>query len=86
MKKCVDHFVLSLIQGDVRNRTMKVSELLKSLKWYGLTKGRYYQLKKARFTPNSIKNTTQNKQQISRMAKACGHDPLPILDAVMEKV
>ena len=42
-------------------------------------------LKKNQFNPNCIKDTPQNKQQIARMAKLCGHDSLPLLDVLLEK-
>ncbi len=84
-QKCTDHFIMAILQPDIKNRDIKTSEVLDNLKKYGVTKNRYYQLKKGKFNPNSIKNTPGNRQQISRMAKALGHDPLPLIDVLVEK-
>jgi hypothetical protein len=84
-KKCTDHFIQAILQDDTRNREVKVYEVLSKLKKYGATRNGYYQLKSGKFNPNCIKNTPENRQQITRMAKALGHDPLPLLDVLIEK-
>jgi len=64
---------------------MRPTEVIDRLKPYSLTKNRYYKLKYGRFSPNSITDTQNNRQQICRMSKACGIDSLPLLDALLEK-
>ena len=84
-QKCADHFILAILQDDIRNRKIKVSDVLDRFKKYGITKSRYYQLKHGKFNPNCIKDTPGNRQQISRMARALSHDPIPLLDVLIEK-
>lgn len=84
-KRCTNHFIQAILQDDTSNREVKVYEVLSKLKKYGATRNGYYQLKSGKFNPNCIKNTPENRQQITKMAKALGHDPLPLLDVLIEK-
>ena len=84
-RKCADQFVMAIQQSDIRNRDMKVYEVVNKLKKFGITKNKYYELKKGIFTPNSLENTQQNEQQIKRMAIACSHDPVLFQKLILSK-
>ena len=84
-QRCSDNVVLALMQHDIRTMLLSKDDMVKSLKKYGITENRYLQLKKAKFNPNCLSKTLENKQQIKRMAKAVGHDPAPLLDILIKK-
>ena len=84
-KKTTDSFVLAILQEDIVNRKLSVAEVVQNLEKYGVTRSKYYRLKKGKFNPNCIKDTQDNRQQISRMAKALHHDPGPLFDVLIER-
>jgi ACT domain-containing protein len=76
---------MAIQQSDISNRDMKVYEVVNKLKKFGVSKNKYYDLKKGIFTPHSLAKTQQNEQQIKRMAIACNHDPVPLQELILSK-
>lgn len=83
-KKCTDHFTLAILQADIKTGEFEIKGLWARLQKFGLTRNRYYELKKSgNFRPNCITDTQFNRQQINRMAKAVGVDPTPLLQVLI---
>ena len=85
-RTCTNYFLQAISQSDLKNRKLKQYEITNNLNRFGVTKHRYYEEKNKTFTPNCLKNTQDNIKQITNMAKAIGHDPVPFLDALIEKL
>ena len=83
-KKCADHFLQALLQADIGTGKFSVKKIVENLSCFGLTKRRYYLLRKGRFTPNCIKNTSLNRKQIRVMAKSFNQNPKDFLEALLD--
>ena len=74
------------MQPDIELETETKTTLLDKLKKFGLSRTRYYELKKnGTFHPNSISDTHSNRLQIRQMAKALNRDPEPLLQLLICK-
>ena len=82
-KRCLETFVLALQHTDIHPLPHKPAEALDRLARFGLTRGRYYALRRLKFSPQSLTNTPENRRQISKMAKALRLDPSPFYDALL---
>jgi hypothetical protein len=83
-KRCAEHFLLALLQPDLNPVGVNPQKAIGKLKPYGLTKASLHRLKSAKFNPNCIRNTPENRHQLRNMAKSVGHDPLPFLGGLLE--
>lgn len=82
-RRCAEDFLLALLQADLSAGERDRVPWEKLLK-YGLSRTRYYELKKSgNFRPNGVADTPMNRQQIQQMAKAVGRDPQPLLQALI---
>lgn len=84
-KKCMEHFVQAVMQPDIVQREIGKQEILDKLKRYEVKHSRFYTLKRGKFTPRTLSDTPANRAQINKMAKSLGLDPLPILDALLDR-
>jgi len=83
-KKCTDHFTLALLQADISLDAADMKGWWTKLRKFGLTRNRYFELKKSgNFQPNCVSDTATNKQQIRAMAKAMKLDPTPLLKVII---
>lgn len=83
-KRCAEHFLMALLQPDLNTGGVNPKTALGKIKAYGVTKASFHRLTSAKFNPNSIRNTSENRHQIGKMARSVGLDPLPFLGALIE--
>ena len=83
-KRCLDNFVMALGLQDITPVALKSSQVIDRLGRFGLTKRRYYDLRKSKFTARTLNDTPENRRQIERMAKALRLDAVPFLDALLD--
>lgn len=84
-KRCSEHFLLALLQPDINIIGVDLRRVLEQLKQYGLTMPRVHQLRNAKFCPNSLRNTPENRHQVRNMARSLGLDPRPYFEVLIEK-
>ncbi len=84
-KRCLDHFVMALQLPDIQSLGLKPTFIIERLTSYGLSRSRYYALRKNRLTPYSLTDTPANQKQIARMAKSLRLDSTPYLDLLIDK-
>jgi len=86
MKKCAEHFLLAVMNIIESDTNVPVKYLQQKLQKFGITRNRYYEIKRSgRFTPNSITDTSKNRIQIRKMAKSIGMEPSIFEKAMLEK-
>jgi hypothetical protein len=83
--RCLECFVHALFQTDIVQQSLPPIMVFDRLRWYGLKRHRYYSLRRSKFTPNSLTDTPENRRQISKMAAGLELDPVPIMDALLDK-
>lgn len=83
VKTCLVSFVTMLNQTDYCTKTISKDKIIKALTPFGLTEQRWRSMKSQRFSPGSVSNTPENRQQLTKMTKALGLDPQPAIQVLL---
>ena len=83
-KKCMEQFVIALVQPDICPSSIKPGEIMKRLKRFGLSKHGYYATKGKTLAAQSLKATPENRKQIEQMARALKLEPGKFIRILLE--
>ena len=82
--KCLEAFVKAVHQPDVVSDTPKSSVVISRLERFGLTRSIYYRVRGEKFVSKSVSRSSENRSQISQMARALSLPEKALLEALME--
>jgi len=83
---CLEQFLVAIQQPDiVLPRKLTATRVIGKLARYKLSYSQFRRLQGVKFAPKSLANTPANRDQILLMATRLDLDPLPLIDALVDR-